>query len=565
MKAVVPILCVVLCAAASLLAPSVAHSQDGDQPPGAAVQHSSSCARCHSEGHDAEALRDANGRSIAPYELWSGSMMANASIDPLWRAAVSIEVAATPAAREAIEAKCMTCHAPMGHLAAFDGEGFDGYASPMAALDDPGPVGELARDGVSCTVCHGISPEGLGTEQSFSGGFEIDPWNRLFGPHENPHLQPMSRATGFEPTHGAHVIDSKLCATCHTLETHTLDAAGEPTGHVFLEQSVYLEWRTSMFDTESPADGQRGRSCQECHVPRYDVDGRAIETGIARRPDGVDFPFVEPRRPFGRHVFVGGNTLVLEMLADHADELGVTAAPEALAATRAATLEQLRTRTASVGLDGVEVVRGRLRFDVNVVNRTGHKLPTGHPTRRVFLRVVVRDAQGGVLFSSGATDAAGRVVDEHGEVLPSERAGGPVQPHRERVGASDEVVEYRAVMAGADGEPTHLVMRGTRWLVDTRLLPRGFDPEHPDAPRVAPVGVEGDEDFTGGGDRVRFDVALDGARPASVEVELCYQTLSPRWADEMAQYDTPEVARFLALYAAADREPVVLASARAEL
>jgi len=565
-KPALPIVCALALAVATALAPRAAQSQDGESPPGAAVQHSSSCARCHSNADGAEALRDAAGRGIAPHDLWSGTMMANASLDPLWRAAVSIEVAATPAAREAIETKCVSCHAPMGHLAAFDGERYGEFATPMDVLHDDGPVGELARDGVSCSVCHGIAPDGLGTAASFSGGFELDPWNRLFGPHTDPRPQPMTRATGFTPTHGEHVIESALCATCHTLETHTLDEQGAPTGHVLLEQGAYLEWRTSIFDTESPRDGHRGRACQECHVPRYDEDGREIETGIARRPDGKDFPFVEPRRPFGRHAFVGGNTLVLGMLADHAEELGVTASPEALARTRAATLEQLRTRTASVGVDGVELDGDRLRFEVTVVNRTGHKLPTGHPTRRVFLRATVRDADGAVLFSSGATDGTGRVVDTAGRPLASESAGGPVQPHRDTVTASDQLVEYRSVMADAEGAPTHVLMRGARYLVDTRLLPRGFDPEHPDAPRVAPVGTEGDDDFTGGRDRVRFEITVpSGARPANVEVEVCYQTLSARWADEMAQYDTEEVRRFLAMYATADREPVVLASARAEL
>ena len=42
-----------------------------------------------------------------------------------------------------------------------------------------------------------------------------------------------------------------------------------------------------------------------------------------------DFGFARPRSPFGRHVLVGGNTLVPAILRDNAAELGVTAPPEA--------------------------------------------------------------------------------------------------------------------------------------------------------------------------------------------------------------------------------------------
>ena len=33
---------------------------------------------------------------------------------------------------------------------------------------------QMAEDGVSCSVCHQITGEGLGTRASFVGGFKID-------------------------------------------------------------------------------------------------------------------------------------------------------------------------------------------------------------------------------------------------------------------------------------------------------------------------------------------------------------------------------------------------------
>lgn len=73
----------------------------GDLEPGRAVEEgrfatSLICADCHSNSSDASAMRDERDNWIAPFDLWSSSMMANAARDPLWRAAVSAEVAATP-------------------------------------------------------------------------------------------------------------------------------------------------------------------------------------------------------------------------------------------------------------------------------------------------------------------------------------------------------------------------------------------------------------------------------------------------------------------------------------
>ncbi len=57
---------------------------------------SSDCALCHSFSDSASAMRDGKNRNVAPFDLWSGSMMANSAVDPYWKAAVSAEVAATP-------------------------------------------------------------------------------------------------------------------------------------------------------------------------------------------------------------------------------------------------------------------------------------------------------------------------------------------------------------------------------------------------------------------------------------------------------------------------------------
>ena len=303
-------------------------------------------------------------------------------------------------------------------------------------------------------------------------------------------------------------------------------------------------------------------------MPTTDAAGRELETPIARHPRGIDFRLLEPRAPFGRHLLVGGNTLVLGILRDRAEELGVRAPASAFDDTLAATRAQLRERTARVAIRDAKVEAERLEFAVDVENLTGHKFPSAHPIRRAWLRVRVRDEAGKLLFASGRVNEAGRIVDGAGELLASERVGGPIEPHHDRITSSAEVATFESKMGDAEGRPTHLLTRGTSYLKDDRLLPRGWSPDHKEATRTSPVGTEKDTNFVGGGDRVTYSVRLGDSSPSgklSVEVELLYQALGGRWAAELFRYETPEVQRFARFYAEADRRPEVIATARLTL
>lgn len=538
-----------------------AEGEASQQPaPHAAVLESDVCANCHSNVDSTTAMRDAAGRAIAPYDLWRSTMMANAARDPFWRASVAAEVALAPGRRRAIEGECLSCHAPMAHRVGLDD---GGTGSLMHVLASESRLGDLARDGASCSVCHGISPEGLGTEASYSGRFLLDGERRLFGPHASPFPMPMRNAIQFEPTQSAHVLSAALCGTCHTLVTDALDARGEPTGERFLEQAPYLEWRNSDYCDEGEPR-ERAASCHVCHMPTHSADGVAIRTRIARHPMGFDFPPTEPRSPFGRHLLVGGNALVLSILRANREELGVLAPDAAFEATIQATREQLSQRTARVEVRSIEREAGRLDFDVAVTNLAGHKLPSAHPSRRVWLRVVVRDASGRVLFASGEHDAQGRVVDGAGVPLPSELAGGPIEPHRDRVRASNEFASYEAILADVDGAPTHRLMRGASFLRDDRLLPIGWRPEHAEAARTAPVGLGDDRDFTGGSDLVHYELEAPGGA-LEIEATLFHQSISARWAAELFRLEAPEIAAFRRMYEAAELAPEALASDRAAL
>jgi mono/diheme cytochrome c family protein len=226
---------------------------------------------------------DKAGNDVSVDTFWRGSMMANAARDPYWQASVRIETDTHPDYQAVLEEKCAQCHMPMANVsaAAAAGQGSvldDGFANPDNALH------ALAIDGVSCTLCHQILDENLEAD-SHSGGFAIDTVlpageREVFGPHPVAPGQgkSMQSASGFVPIESLHVEQAALCATCHTLYTPYVDAAGEIAGE-FPEQMAYFEWLASSFGGTV--------TCQICHMP-------GPRTGPAfhyrRPPAGADPP-----------------------------------------------------------------------------------------------------------------------------------------------------------------------------------------------------------------------------------------------------------------------------------
>jgi hypothetical protein len=95
------------------------------------------------------------------------------------------------------------------------------------------------------------------------------------------------------------------------------------------------------------------------------------------------------------------------------------------------------------------------------------------------------------------------------------------------------------------------LLHGVRYIKDNRLLPRGFDKSTAE-PDIAVHGeAAADGDFSAGGDRVRYQVALPegAAAPLRVEAELLYQSIGYRWAENLRAYDADETRRFARYFA----------------
>jgi hypothetical protein len=244
-------------------------------------------------------------------------------------------------------------------------------------------------------------------------------------------------------------------------------------------------------------------------------------------------------------VFVAGNFFVQRMLNRYHDALDVAALPQELEAAAARTEAFLGTQAVRVSVADVSVAAGRLAADVTVENLGGHKLPTAYPSRRVWLHVLVRDGAGHVLFESGRPNPDGSITGNDNDADKTK-----FEPHYRVVRSADEVQIYEDILGTPAGEVTTGLLSASQYLKDNRLLPKGFDKATAEPDIAVHGGAADDADFTGGGDRVRYSIPLNGAGgPFRVDVAVLYQPVGFRWAQNLKSYpQAAEPKRFVEYY-----------------
>lgn len=445
--------------------------------------------------------------------------MANSSRDPYWQASARREVIDHPEAQADIQDECSVCHMPITRYEAkLRGETGEIFAHlPINATD---LEHRQAADGVSCSVCHQITKDKLGTRESYNGGFvvhgpDINGRHAEYGPFSiQQGLQHIMRTSteGYRPEEGDHIRESELCGTCHTLITMARGEGGRPIG-ALPEQMPYPEWLHS--------DYRNKQSCQNCHMP-------AIEG-----PVQISRVLGEEREGARLHSFLGGNFFMLQLLNRFRGELGVSALPAELTGNAEATAKFLGTRAADLSIENVSAEASRLRADVVVRNKNGHKLPSAFPSRRAWLHFLVRDRNGQTVFESGALNADGSISGNDNDADPSR-----YERHYSEISRADQVEIYESILGDEKGQVTTGLLTGVRYLKDNRLLPDGFDKHTADAD-IAVVGdAMNDPAFMGGSHRVRYSVPLGNATgPFVVQAELWYQPIGYRWANNLKPYD----------------------------
>ncbi len=484
------------------------------------------CLACHN------GMSTPSGEDVSIGFAWRPTMMANSSRDPYWLAGVRREIIEHPESRAAIEDECSICHMPMTRYRAHS-TGHEGGIFSHFPYDPTKEEDRLARDGVSCSLCHQITADKLGTRESFVGGFVVAA-GRLSGsrPEYGPYNVDAGRARimrtstgGFQPTESDHVRQSELCATCHTLYTQALGPQGKIVGEL-PEQMPYQEWLHSAY--------RESRSCQSCHMPEVE------------EPVPITPVFGEPRPGAARHTFVGANFFMLRLLNRHRSELGVDALSQELDAAAGRTINSLKQSAATVSITDAGLRDGRLEANVAVQNLGGHKFPSAYPSRRAWLHVTIRDAGGSVLLESGAFERSGLIQGNDNDANPER-----FEPHYREITRPDQVQIFEAIMVDHAGGVTTGLLNAVNYIKDNRLLPRGFDKETAGRDIAVQGDAARDSDFDGKGDSIRYLVATGGAQgPFEIEAELWYQPISYRWAQNLRRFDSAETKRFLEYYEA---------------
>jgi mono/diheme cytochrome c family protein len=590
---------------------------------------SDQCMGCHSaaRGLPIGPVMWVRGFNVSEYGEWRWSPMALAGRDPVFYAQFESELAylntmkdahAGNALRGQVTAICSTCHSVMAKRAlAFDHPKLT--FTPQMVFDAAPShwnyhYGGLARDGISCAVCHHIvqtkTPAGqtaLGyfLNHKINGTYDLGAPDKIYGPFKDNEIvtHPMNEALGAKPRYSPYVTSSRLCGSCHTINLPVVDAppvAAVPKEHN-VEQATYIEWLNSRFQNEYGAL-PGAKSCQDCHMPagiRDDASGVAlthIATKIALVED-TSYPATTGAAPhadlnvrfrktgFRRHELLGLNAFLLSLFKQYPDVLGVrlsdymSGSSSDLDDAIAHVVQQARTATAKIYVR-TRVVGRKLITNVEVVNLTGHRFPSGVGFRRAFLDFEVRDGAT-AFFVSGRPDDKGRILGPGGRVLPSEFfSAGPdghqqYQEHFDEahpIMRPDQVEIFEELVRDHSGHFTTSFIRRDEEVKDNRLLPQGWTRAGPTPTMPAyflratyPHGrAASDPRYQDGKGHaiVRYVVMLPPSvdpRRVRVDAVLYYQSWEPFFIAQRASGTGTAAQRFAALVNGLDLAKTALA------
>lgn len=425
----------------------------GTQPfeHGPDLQSSTGCSTCHG-GYDT---------NREPYFNWQGSMMANASLDPLFLA--NLAIANQDAANSGD--LCLRCHLPRGWMA---GRSVPTDGSRMVGAD---------KDGVTCALCHrmvnpnyemGVSPTNdvpILSALSFpgtnygNGMFVVDPTGVRRGPYTDATLGHDSLGSPFHR-------NAAFCGTCHDVsnpaftkdtngvyQVNAVDAAATTFSPHFIApvERTYSEWLASDYNTTNGIyapqfagnrPGGMVSTCQHCHM--HSTSGYICDTNIN--------PGVPLRTDMGLHDMTGGSTWVPSLLTNLFPGEVNPSAIEAGISRATFMLENAASLT--VG-DAPEQLK------VTVTNECGHKLPTGYPEgRRIWVNVKFFDGATNLLAESGAYDPNTGVLTHDTEARVYE-----VHPG---------IDTNLSALIDLDAEASLHFVLNNKIYEDNRIPPRGF-------------------------------------------------------------------------------------------
>ena len=259
------------------------------------------------------------------------------------------------------------------------------------------------------------------------------------------------------------------------------------------------------------------------------------------------------RTGYRRHVLYGLNLFVNAYFQQFPMLLGYRQVPPTSSSALPPLLNAMdeglkfaRYDTAELTVSRVErdAGQGTLGFDVTVLNKGGHNLPSGVGFRRLFLEVVVLAQDGGLLWASGRTDGLGQLlVGTTDTPLPGEYLSltdeQPYQPHHQIITQGDQVQIYEELNTDSAGRFTSSFIHRYNDVKDNRLRPTGWRWDDDYAELIRPYGVGDDPDYGGeqlsGADTTRYEITLPPeayAQAATVRVRLYSQATPPHYLQQ---------------------------------
>ena len=508
-----------------------------------------------------------DGYNLSEYGEWRWSPMGVAGRDPIFHAQLESEMAllalderripsplkaSLSETQYAVTNTCLSCHGAMGQRqlsidaandptldANFKVEYF--YLKERLSKREKKQkheryikYGQLAREGVSCAICHHIdSPSAKAIEQwtppyqwinantdknlaymlfhNNTGRYVQGPNDEFFGPFKEVAEKPMQHTLGVKPVFHDFISDSQLCGTCHTINLPNIGAktdefpilTASETNPVFkdyphsIEQATFLEWQNSAFANNNGGKNSRFKSCQDCHMPGgfetldKSVSIKQITTQIAAIQD-VNFPEADNRLPnhdiniplrsnYRRHEHVGLNVFLLEMFDQFPQILGVdkndymTSADNGVDTAIENMIRQAQQESVTIDLKINSFSRSKVNATVEVKNLAGHRFPSGVAFRRAFIEFAVLDGDREI-WVSGKTNSVGVILDGDGQPLKTEFLPNrdSFQPHYQKISQQDQVQIYEELTQNAQHEFTTSFIHRVFSIKDNRLLPDGW-------------------------------------------------------------------------------------------
>ena len=463
------------------------------------------CDNCHG-GYD---------NAVEPAFNWQGSMMAHSMRDPLYLASLTI------ANQDAVDAGdlCIRCHSPGGWL--------EGRSEPT----DGSALNTIDMEGVQCHVCHKLidpkstDPNDLAYMASLThvptqhgnGMFVVDSDDIRRGPYDNVQSNHNTQYSSFH-------TQSALCGTCHDVSNPAFSK--QPDGsylpntlqvpspnfdkyEMFPVERTYSEWEMSAYNTTEGVyseafGGNKANviSCQDCHMK--DVTGKGANKNYA--PIRMDLPL---------HDMTGGNTFVPRLIKLQSSSSIDNNAIDA-GILRARSMLQ---NAATLLLDVVPTQNG-YEATVEIINETGHKLPSGYPEgRRMWINLVAYDENENIIYESGAYDFNTATLNTDGAKI-----------YEAKLGMTQTMADAANSNANGHytysvGESFHFALNNTI-IKDNRIPPRGFTNANFEMVQAAPVAYTyPDGAFS---DKTTYSVPSEAYE---IEAKLYYQTVSKEYIE----------------------------------